>query len=460
MDTFRNIIFLPYKMYCNRTTGEIVSRMVDANHIGEMIGSCIMCFSIDTLSIICSSILLYIIDSKLTIIILIFCFVYYLLCCFLDRKDQTYIEVLKRKNGEIHHELIEYIEGFETIKGLNKEDIIVDYFKSHYHDYEEYVKKFNTRIIRRNTICNFLEDLLYVCIGLIGIYMIEKKLFTLQTFILFYSIFGYMFPSIKNFVAIHHSTYELKETISRMLDFNLYKKVENKKKCEKINRVELNQVVLENSNYKSPLFKLDMKPKDRIFVYGQSGGGKSTLLKLLKGYYKEYVGDMYINKIHMDEYDGDSVKKRIVYVSQQGTLFTDTVYNNICMHRKIDKNFLKKILEITKVDEVLKHRHIGLKTLIEENGCNFSGGERQRIILARTLLEDADIFLFDESFSEMDSNMERIILKNIIKLYPDKIILVVSHRFDNQDLFNAHMHIDEVAIYRRQQERSLLCLDG
>lgn len=461
LDTFQNIIFLPYKIYCNRTTGEIVSRMVDANNIGGFISSYIMCFSIDSLNVLCSIILLWIINVKLTIMILMCCIIYYVFCCFFDRKEQTYQETLKRKNGEIHHQLIEYIEGFETIKGLNKEETIVRNFKENYHNYEQYVKKISIRKVKRDTLCVVLEDTIYVSIGLLGIYMIQKNRFSLSTFILFYNILNCMFPSLKNFVHLHHQTYELKEIVARMLDFNVYKKIEEKKKCEKIKRITMKQVSYERANFKTPLFNFDIKLEDKIFVYGQSGGGKSTLLKLLKGYYQDYEGRMYINKNDRSDYDKNFIKNRIVYISQQETLFTDTVYNNICMGHTVDMEMLEHVLKITRVDEILKDRNIGLKTLIEENGSNFSGGERQRIILARALLEDADVFLFDESFSEMDSNMERIILKNIIKIWSDKLIIVVSHRFDNQDLFNAYIHMDKMASYHQyQKERSLVCLDG
>ena len=86
--------------------------------------------------------------------------------------------------------------------------------------------------------------------------------------------------------------------------------------------------------------------------------------------------------------------------------------------------------------DILEKRKIGIDTLIEENGSNLSGGERQRIVLARAFLKDADVYLLDESFSEMDSSMEREILLNIFSKYQDKIIMVVSHRTDNKDIFD------------------------
>ena len=85
--------------------------------------------------------------------------------------------------------------------------------------------------------------------------------------------------------------------------------------------------------------------------------------------------------------------------------------------------------------------------MVEENGFNFSGGERQRIVLARTLLKDSDIYIFDESLSQIDVEKERIILKNIFKYLKDKTIIVVSHRFNNSDLFDKVLKLENGDVY-------------
>ena len=85
--------------------------------------------------------------------------------------------------------------------------------------------------------------------------------------------------------------------------------------------------------------------------------------------------------------------------------------------------------------------------LLEENGFNLSGGQRQRIILARTILKDAKVFIFDESLNAIDIKKEREILKKIFKEYPDKTFIVISHRFNNQDLFTKKYYIKNGVSY-------------
>lgn len=462
MDTFHNIIFLPYKVYCNRTTGEIVSRMRDSARASEIIGMYIMCFSMDSLLFAFALCILLKISFFGTLILLLLCIGYFTFYNLFDKNYSKILARVKRQSGKMEHEFIEAIEGFETVKGLNQEHQIVDKVYSNYQLYLKEACTLEKRRIGQATLGNFLEDMIYLWISLLGIYMFRHHVFSLETFLLFYSLSSYIVMPIKDFVGCIHDTKELREILDRIHDFSWEEEVSGKS-CNRIKTLECKQLYLEQNDFKTPMFDCTFYLKDRIFIYGKSGGGKSTFLKILKGYYPSYQGEIYINQNKIGIYDKKTIQKCIVYVSQQETLFTNTVYENICMGKKIATSVINKVLEITQVNDILKQRHIGLHTLIEENGCNFSGGERQRIILARTLLQDASMYLFDESFSEMDANMERIILKNIMKSYPLKTFVVVSHRLDNQDLFNAHMYVEANAatfLRESQKERRILCLDG
>ena len=97
---------------------------------------------------------------------------------------------------------------------------------------------------------------------------------------------------------------------------------------------------------------------------------------------------------------------------------------------------------ITKLDRILSKLPLGYDSMIEENGFNLSSGERQRIILARTLCKEADIYIFDESLNALDIKTERIILQNIFKYLKTKTIIVISHRFNNNDLFNQKVIVE------------------
>mgnify|MGYP002624689929 CR=1 FL=1 len=172
-------------------------------------------------------------------------------------------------------------------------------------------------------------------------------------------------------------------------------------------------------------------------IMGDSGSGKSTILKILKKYYQIDNDKIFIDNIDINKISKYEIDKNITYVSQNEVLFSDTIYNNLTLNRNITDKRIRKVIKDTNIDFI----NYNLNMIIEENGFNLSGGQKSRIVLARSLLNNFKILVLDEIFSEMDIDLERKILKNIFKRYQDKIIIVVSHRNNNLDLFDRYIEI-------------------
>jgi ATP-binding cassette subfamily B protein len=141
------------------------------------------------------------------------------------------------------------------------------------------------------------------------------------------------------------------------------------------------------------------------------------------------------------------LRNSICYISQTETLFTDSIYNNIVLNRDISYDEFLKVNKLTIVDEIVNKNNTGYDFLLEENGFNLSGGERQRIILARALLKKSDLYIIDEGLNQLDVSKERKILKNLFNEYKDKTIIVISHRFNNVDLFNKKYKLENGCLY-------------
>ena len=182
---------------------------------------------------------------------------------------------------------------------------------------------------------------------------------------------------------------------------------------------------------------------DQIAFVAKNGSGKSTLLKMIKNYYPN--NQVYLNDISINNINKTTLNK-ICYVSQNEILFTDTLYNNIIMNRKVEQNKFINVTKMFHIDEIIKDNMLGYNSLIEENGFNISGGEKQRIVLARTFIVESDVILIDEGLSQIDENLERIIIKNILKNFKNKIIILVTHRTSNMDLFDKVIKMDNKKI--------------
>ena len=161
------------------------------------------------------------------------------------------------------------------------------------------------------------------------------------------------------------------------------------------------------------------------------------------GYIYEF-NKVFINDIDLNNYNINILNNNILYLGQNEILFNDTLYNNLVF----DNSNSSKILDVSRmcyVDKIIDS-NLGYNMLIEENGFNLSGGEKQRIMLARSLLKKFNILIIDEGLSQVDVNMERKILKNIFKYFKDKTIIVISHRLDNLDLFDNLVKIENGVI--------------
>ena len=164
------------------------------------------------------------------------------------------------------------------------------------------------------------------------------------------------------------------------------------------------------------------------------------MLKLLTKELELKEGNIYINDIELNNIKINSIRNNICYVSQNEFVFNDSIKNNITMYKNIKPKEIEKVLKVTMLDKVLKKRNINLDFILEENGHNLSAGERQKVLLARTLLRNTNFVIFDETMNEIDIDSERKILERIMTEYKKSIVLV-SHRNSNIDLFNKRVTI-------------------
>lgn len=436
LDTYKKIISLPYNYYHTRTTGDIISRVNDLSIIRNMITKVSLSLFIDLPLALVTFIIFYIINTKLFFISLIIVFIYLLLMIFSKNRITNNINTIQVNKSETMSYMIETINGFETVKSVGNETQIIDKFEKKYVKFLKNIFKFDNY---NNTI-SILKDLVnavgYLTIIYVGAKMVILGNLTFGDLLVFVNLLNYFLEPIKNIIDLNSEIKEAKNSLRRILE--LFKN-ENKKQTF-IDNVKVKEISFNNLSYsydykEKQLKNINLKlKKQKILILGKSGSGKSTLFKLLMRYYEIPRNQITINGYDINDYKDDVTKQNFSYISQNEILYTDSIYNNL----KIDKNITEEqIIEISKkcfIDEFLND--LGLNMLIEENGYNLSGGQRQRIILARALLKNFEVLIIDEGLSQMDINLERKILKNLFKMYENKMIIVISHRLDNMDLYD------------------------
>lgn len=428
LDIFSKILSLPYGYYRNKTTGEIITRYTELSKIRETISKVLLTLFLDLPLCITSFIIMYFLNSKLTMISLIAVLLYTIIVIVYNRILNDTILEAQIKKAEMNTVLIESINGFETIKGLNLYDYINLKFENKYIKYLKNVIKIDSILNIKENLKEIVNQLIEMIIIFTGVIYVRSETITIGTLMTYNSILVFFLAPIRNLLSLDNSIIESKRIVKRVNE--MLKKEENVKKINIVYSDILIKSLSFKQNEKIILNKINLhiSKGEKVIITGKSGSGKSTLLKILMNYYNDYQGEIKINGINIK-----SINLKNVYISQNETLFTDTIYNNIVLGNN-DSNF-SEIVKMCYVDEII-NSNLGYNQIIEENGFNISGGQKQRIILARSIINEFDLLLIDEGLNQIDVELERKILKNLFNKFHDKTIIIVSHRLENMDLYD------------------------
>ena len=439
MDAYKKVLHLPYHYYKNRTTGEILSKIIDLDKLRETINKVILTLFMDIPLSLVSMIILFLINKTLFVISIIFLSLYFIIIHFTKKILKTKIEEYYQNKQQVISYMQETISGFETVKGINLENIIEKNYEKKYIKYLNKIVSLDNFLNTQNYLKEFINILCDLLIIYVGVKYYQNKELTIGTLLAFNSIQYFFFSPIKNILDLDSNLIEGKKVLKKV--YEMFSSI-NKKKFTK----EIKNIKIKNLNYsyndKKVLnnLNLEINNGEKILLVGDSGTGKSTLFKILMGYLSIERGQVYFDDVDIN--DIENIRDSISLISQNETLFTDTLYNNIFIYNN-DVSVIKECF----IDEILNTNTLGYNMLIEENGFNLSGGQKQRIILARTILKQFNILLIDEGLNQMDIGLERKILINLFKRFKDKTIIVISHRMDNMDLYDKKIQIEEGTIY-------------
>ena len=453
-NVLKRLMFLPYLYYKNRTTGEVISRIKDLAIIKDFLADFFSTFIINSILLLILILLILNINKQLAIYVIILSIILLLLEIFFEKYFIYIKNAYLTTEDKINSILFETINSMNTIKSLHIEKQKTNSFLKQYQILLDKAYKLNSVIFTDDFFVNVVTDIFNIFFLTVSSCLIIKNKLSLGNLIVFQTIFNYYISSYKSLLTLYKKYHNYKLAKSRIEDLFTIN-VENFNCLEYFQDYKLNGTIkIKNLTYSYGYKKifnkmsLTINKKDKIFLTGESGIGKSTLMKILNRYLNIEYGFISINNIDLTHYHLDVIRRKITYISQQESLFTGTIKENIIFEESDNSNKLSKISKIVYLDEILD-KELGFSKLIEEGGANFSGGERQRIILARALFKDSDIYIFDEALNQIDIEKEQVILENILKYLKDKIVIIISHRLTCQDLFNRILVLKNGKIYEK-----------
>ncbi len=437
-------LFEPYLNIIGENSAlKIRNLQMEASKFSKCLGS-YMTMIIEVMISISLIFILFFFDPRLSSLIIIIPLIMILgFYLFAKLKTVKWSEKKIFHNGKAIKILMECLSAMKEIKIFKKENIFLE--KYSYHEKE------NLKLI---TYFNIFNDSPKIFIELVSIFAICASIY-------FMIVSGYqkgeiiaslglvtgaafrIIPSTTriinslNAIKINSPSIDLLHSELSKRNFNNNHSQTNNLKIESFqNKIEFKDVCFGYEG-KENLFNdlsLEFKKKDKIFLYGESGSGKSSLISLLIGLIKPSSGEVKIDGRNVYT-EFKKFEKVYAYISQENFLLDESICYNITLsdNSEIDFEKFNKALKISSLYNFVNNLPDKENTVIGENASFISGGQRQRLAIARAIYFNAEILILDEATSEIDSSTEKEILKNILKEYQNRTVLIISHNKLNME---------------------------
>lgn len=425
------ILKISYKYFQKYTSGDILYRINALESVERIFTRQIIPIVFESGSVLVLMIYLYYKSVVVFVVISIslICAIL-ILICFL-KKNNELIRKSIQENGNLNNILVELVSGMENIKILNME---LNIYKKWQKKFEEY----NNANLKYHIFSNLYTAIMntfsmgFPLVILMFIITKNKKYFTWGECMGIYSTVAILYETLVNILSLVNEYFSSVKYIARVKDVFLEKEESNGKydisKEEKVKIELLNVNFSYGKNSRKILKNISMiaEAGKMIAIVGESGSGKSTVFKILCGLFEAQEGEVRYNGINIKDIDKSKLRVIMGVVPQQIQLFDGDIYSNILLNNNVDQEEVLKICKTIGLDQDIINMPLQYHTTISNNGMGVSGGQRQKIAIARALLTNPKVLLLDEATSHLDTISERKITDELKKRGVTRI--VIAHR--------------------------------
>ena len=465
---FGHIFHLPMKFFATRKTGDITTRYSDANTIKSIFTSIALSLIMDISMAIITGIILFRMNAMLFSISLFMALVSILLVLIYKQPYKKINEETMVQSAALNSQMIESLRGIETVKCNANEDTEMENLE------REYIKslKISLRSSKISTtqglISSFISTGFSMLTTYVGISQVLKGEMTLGGFMAFSTLSSYFTSPLSNLIGLQMQIQEASISMKRLGEIMDYPSEtagdEDRTDLDKVEGdIEFKDVTFRYGNRAPALdhISFTIPAGKKVALVGSSGSGKSTITKLLLKYYEPEDGEIDLNGVNLAEYTNDSVRRAISYVPQNVELFSKTIYDNIRVSRMdATMDEVKEAAKKADAHDFIRHLPLQYNTYLEEAGNGLSGGEKQRIALARAFLKDSNLYILDESTSNLDFATENLIFNMIYDQLADRSMLIVAHRLSTVRDCDLILVMDHGKIVERGTHDELLAKEG
>ncbi len=415
----------------NYTTGVLSNVIIeDIERVAGAFTTIIFDFIKNVIMSLGAGIILFTLNAKLLIIILSLQLVLILINNYLSKQSQKKtLEFIHSKDNR-QQTFFEYLNDLENIISSGE----CEYHALRINDAEEILQSKFLSVMKLNFLnilnSNILNTLSQLSIWFYGGLMILKSIFTMGDLLAFSTYSGYL---LKPILSLSELNYEIRTTIVAINRLNKLRdhtvKNSENKVISDIEEITYQNISFyyNNDNIVLKDITLDFKAGNSYAIIGESGSGKSTLVKLLSKFWEAQSGEIKINGVNIDSIDNDILRERIAIVPQEIRIPSVTIQSYLSLERKVDFKDILYSLDIVGLKDKIINSPKGLESIVNKD-ISFSVGEKQRMGIAKALLKNGDILIFDEFTSNLDEDIEDKIVKKVLQNSQQKIIIIITHR--------------------------------
>ena len=378
-----------------------------------------------------------------------------------------YVRQANKMDSSTHARALDSLLNYETVKYFSAEEREAKDYDDSLSGWEQARRKNRLTLFALNSGQAFIISVAMTLMLCLSAYYVIIGTMTIGDFTLMNAFMFQLFTPLSFLGFVYREVKASLASIEQMLGLLKEKpSVEDKGKDQLINshaRIEFSKL---NFHYQSqrPILKdvsFTIEAGQRIAVVGSSGAGKSTLTKLLFRFYDTNSGDILINGQSIYSLTLASLREHIGVVPQDTVMFNDTFKNNLLYAApQASDEELARVITMSQLDEFLKHCPDGLETIVGERGLKLSGGEKQRLAIARMLLKRPAIMVFDEATSSLDSRTEKNINEAIKEVSEGHTSLIIAHRLSTIIDADKIVVIENGEVVEQGKHSDLLALEG
>ena len=429
------ITHLPMDSFDENKRGDILSRITnDVDSLQNGITQAFLQMLTAIITIVGVFLMMLTINIWMTLATIVLIPIAFLIIRFITKHSQSYFLKQLVFKGSLNAQIEETFSGHDIIRAFNQEDESIEKFNQDNDMWfdQEWKSQFFSSL--NGPLMNFISNFAYVAIAVLGAVFVLQKAIAVGDILAFFQYvqnFTRPIQQITRVMNLIQTAMAASERIFEFLDFE-DEKNPSTKAIEEIR----DEITFENVSFGyTPNEKIiknlsfTVKKGQKIAIIGETGAGKTTIVKLLMRFYDIDSGEIKIDGVNIDEYDKHSLRSLIGMVLQDSWLFSDTIANNI-RYGNLDATD-EEVIDASKqvyIDNFIKQLPEGYESVLNEDSDNISHGQKQLLTIARTILSKKEVLILDEATSSVDTRTEKLIQRAMDKLMENRTSFIIAHR--------------------------------